>query len=43
MWLIAFMSGELRNRFSDCDWSIHFCRRAAASIRYSVGIWKAVR
>jgi hypothetical protein len=43
MWLIAFMSGAARNRFSDCDWSIHFCRRAAASISASGGSWNAVR
>ena len=43
MWLIAFMSGAARKRFSDCDWSIHFWRRAAASISHSGSIWNAVR
>ena len=42
MWLSAFMSDRARNRFSDWDWSIHFWRRAAASISHSGSIWNAV-
>ena len=38
MWLMLRMSGSARNRFSDWLWSIHFWRRAAASMMYAGSI-----
>src|ERR1051325_671250 len=43
MWLRFFRSGVLIQRFTDCDWSIHFWRRAAASRIHLGSMSKAVR
>src|ERR1035438_3063560 len=39
----VFRSGVLIQRFTDWDWSIHFCRRAAASMTHLWSISNAVR
>src|ERR1022692_2207751 len=43
MWESVFRSGVLIQRLTDCDWSIHFWRRAAASMTHLWSMSNAVR